>query len=289
MRNGRPDPAATAATLCTGYSLRPMAPLPALPVIDEAWAMLGLDRRMRKMEYYFCVRKMFLEITPSQELDKPVGGGGAKRDFRENFLQRGHKNSFLRLGVSMKRIALGFACCFFLLLGGCTSVPPVDFTVQDVGPVSNRKNADLKSLTVGFAPQSQQSKVEANASIPPVWKEGLQDAINRSLLFRDDGERKVNLSVRITEFDIPSAGVSMKTKVSAIYEIVDRGTGDLLFAEKVTSEGVVPFDYAFVGVVRMVESWNRAVRNNIADFLNLLEQADISKPLYKGTTEDKHE
>ena len=190
----------------------------------------------------------------------------------------------------MKKLSAALICCFLVLLvTGCTAVPPVDFTVQDVGPVSNRKDAELKSLTVGFAPQSQQGKVEANATIPPVWKEGLQDALNRSLVFRDDGERKVNLSVRITEFDIPAAGVSMKTKVSAIYEIVDRATGDLLFAEKVTSEGVVPFDYAFVGVVRMVESWNRAVRNNIADFINLLEQADISKPIYKGKSESKHE
>jgi hypothetical protein len=33
---------------------------------------------------------------------------------------------------------------------------------------------------------------------------------------------KVNLSVRITEFDIPAAGVAMTTKASAIYEIVDK-------------------------------------------------------------------
>ena len=170
-----------------------------------------------------------------------------------------------------------------ILLSGCVSVPPVDFTVQDVGMVSQRKDAELISMTVGFAPQAQQKKVEANATIPPVWKEALQDAINRSLIFQDDASKKINLSVRISEFDIPGARFSMTTKVTAIYEIVDRSNGDLLFAQEISSEGVVPTDYAFAGVTRMVESWNRAVRNNIADFINTLEQADISKALFKGS------
>lgn len=168
------------------------------------------------------------------------------------------------------------------ILTGCTSVPPVDFTVQNVGVVDNRKNIELKSLTVGFAPQSQQSKVKADASIPPLWKESLTDALNRSLIFMDDMDKKVNISVRITEFDIPSMGAAMTTRVSAIYEIVDRSNGDLLFTQQVTSEGVVPFDYAFSGMVRAVESWNRAVRNNIADFINILDNTDISKPVFKG-------
>ena len=167
------------------------------------------------------------------------------------------------------------------LLAGCTSIPPVDFTVQDVGVVDDRKDVELKSLTVGFAPQDQQGKVEADASIPPVWKEALQDAINRSLIFKDDVPTKVNVSVRITEFDIPAGGFDMKTTVSAIYEIVDRGTGDLLFTQKISSVGVVPFDYAFVGVVRAVESLNRAVRNNIADFINLVGDSDLTKPVFE--------
>lgn len=124
--------------------------------------------------------------------------------------------------------------------------------------------------------------MEADASIPPLWKEALIDALNRSLVFQDDMDKKINLSVRITEFDIPAGGASMTTRVSAIYEIVDRSNGDLLFTQKISSEGVVPFDYAFMGVVRAVESWNRAVRNNIADFINVLDSSDISKPVFKG-------
>lgn len=184
----------------------------------------------------------------------------------------------------MKFFRLTFLLVLWGILAGCTAVPPVDFTVQDVGMVSNRKDAELKSLTVGFAPQSQQKVVEANATIPPLWKEALTDALNRSLIFRDDNAVKVNLSVRIIEFDIPGAGGEMTTKVGAIYEVVDRANGDLLFTEIIESKGIVPYNYAFMGAARMVESWNRAVRNNIADFIRRIEQADFSKPVFRGNS-----
>lgn len=170
---------------------------------------------------------------------------------------------------------------FLSVTVGCTAIPPVDFTVKDVGMVSNRKNAELKSLTVGFAPQSQQKITQADATIPPLWKEAIHDALNRSLIFQDDATTKVNLSVRIVEFN-NLGGASWTTKVGAIYEVIDRANGNLLFAEIVESEGVVPLGYAFAGNVRMVESWNRAVRNNIADFIKRLELADFSKPIFKG-------
>jgi len=169
-----------------------------------------------------------------------------------------------------------------LIVSGCTSAPPIDFTVQDVGMVSQRKNAELKSLTVGYATQVQQKKVQSGYAIPGIWKEALTDALNRSLVFRDGSAKTVNLSVRITEVDTPEMGFAMTTKVSAIYEIIDRNTGDLLMAEEVRSEGVVPMDYAFMGVTRAVESLNRAVRNNIAEFISRLEGVDLDKPVFRG-------
>ena len=92
--------------------------------------------------------------------------------------------------------------------------------------VGNRKDAELKSLTVGFAPQEQQGIVEANATIPPIWNEALQDALNRSLIFQDDAQIKINLSVRIVQFNSPEFGFDMVTKVGAIYEVVNRKNGD---------------------------------------------------------------
>ena len=169
-----------------------------------------------------------------------------------------------------------------LALGGCASAPPLDFTVQDVGTLQNRKEAELRSITVGYATKSQTGKnIESDAGLPPIWKEALQDALNRSLAFKDDAALKVNLSVRIVEVDAPAMGASMTTKVGAIYEIVDRATGDLLMAETVMSEGVVPIGYSLLGFTRARESVNRSVRNNIADFIAKLETVDFTKPIFR--------
>ncbi|PHR55053.1 MAG: UDP-N-acetylglucosamine acyltransferase [Robiginitomaculum sp.] len=175
---------------------------------------------------------------------------------------------------------------FALVLSGCATVPPIDFTVQDVGIVNTRKNVKLVSLTVGFAPQAQQKRVESYPGLPqlpPIWKEALQDAINRALIFKDDGVSKINLSVRITETDLADFGLAMTTRVSAIYEIIDRANGDLLFAQEISNEAVIPMSYSLLGTVRGTESLNLAVRNNISDFINLLEVTDISQPVFLGT------
>ena len=108
----------------------------------------------------------------------------------------------------------------------------------------------------------------------------MQDSINRSLIFKDDQDTKINLSVRITELTF--YGIEPATRTSAIYEIIDRSNGDLLFTQEISSEGIVPFEHAFIGAVRAIESINRSVRNNIADFINIVEQTDLSNPVFKG-------
>ena len=169
-----------------------------------------------------------------------------------------------------------------VLTVGCASMPPVNFNVQDVGMVDNRKSVELKSLTVGFASRSQQKVINAGIAIPPLWKSGLTDALNRSLIFQDEQKIKVNLSVRIVEFDTPFSFVEFNVKVGAIYELINRENGALLYSELIESKGVLPYSGGPEGAARRVESWNRAVRNNIADFINRLDQADLSKPIFEG-------
>lgn len=168
----------------------------------------------------------------------------------------------------------------FFALGACTSIPPLDFTVPEVGRVAERKPAELGSLTVGYAAQTQSRKIESDHLLPPLWKEAFQDAIDRSLIFTDDAPMRVNISVRIVEVNAPEFGFDMTSKVAAIYEVVDRGSGDIILSQEVRTEGVVPADYAFVGAVRARESVNRAVRNNIAEFMALLERTDFSRPAF---------
>ena len=92
------------------------------------------------------------------------------------------------------RITLAaMATLSFVAFAGCTPPPPLDFTIQDIGMVKNRKNAELKLISVGFASQSGQGVMQANETLPPIWKEALTDTIARSLIFRDGSNRKVNL------------------------------------------------------------------------------------------------
>jgi Tfp pilus assembly PilM family ATPase len=72
----------------------------------------------------------------------------------------------------------------------------------------------------------------------------------------------------------------MSTETAARYELVDRKTGDILYTQDIASKGDVPFDYAFAGVTRVRESVNRAVQNNITQFLQALETVDVSRPMF---------
>lgn len=80
--------------------------------------------------------------------------------------------------------------------------------------------------------------------------------------------------------DIPDFGAEMATESAARYELTDRKTGDLFYAQDIGSKGVVPWDYAFVGLIRARESINRSVQNNISQFLQALESIDITKPMF---------
>lgn len=164
-----------------------------------------------------------------------------------------------------------------MLVTGCVTTPPLDFTVDTVDVAKIRKDAELKSLTVGYAPQSQQGVVQSNHLVPPLWKEALTDALNRSLAFQDDSPQKVNLSVRITSVDVPEFGIAMTTTTSALYEVIDREDGSVLFSEVIQSSATVPAGYAFAGVTRAAESVNRAVRANIENFMRRFSNSDFNR------------
>ncbi len=86
--------------------------------------------------------------------------------------------------------------------------------------------------------------------------------------------------MKILKLNIPGGGFSMTTETAARYEITDRKNGDIIYTQDISSEGVVPMDYAFLGLTRQRESINRAVQNNITQFLQALETIDTSKPMF---------
>lgn len=171
---------------------------------------------------------------------------------------------------------------FLFALAGCQSLPPVNFAVSNVGYSEKKVDAELRSITVTLAgPEEKKGDIPAGAEVaPPMWQTALEDALSRMAIFRDDANMKVNLSVKVLALDMPSFGAGMTTTSIARYELINRANGDIIYTEEISADGVVPFDYAFMGVVRARESLNRSVQQNIAQFLQALETVDITKPMF---------
>ncbi|MEN4904914.1 UDP-N-acetylglucosamine acyltransferase [Luteimonas sp. TWI1437] len=184
-----------------------------------------------------------------------------------------------------------FVGAMLIALGlvGCASNPPLNFSVPNVGVSQNKVDADMRSLTVTLArPDEAKGKIPADAQygIPQMWENALTEALNRMAVFDDNSLRKVSLSVKVLELDIPMFGASMTTSTTARYELIDRATGAIIYTQDISADGVVPAGYAFAGVIRARESINRSVQNNIAQFLQALETVDASRPMFpSGRTE----
>ena len=161
-----------------------------------------------------------------------------------------------------------------IFLVGCTTMPPLDMTLQSI-PNVTQKDVELKSITVGYVAKTRGVTIETNHLVPPAWETALEDAINRTLIFGDDKDRNITISVRIDHFDLPAAGFAMVSDCGAIYEIIDRSSGEIIFTQSIRTSGTTPMDYAFAGVIRMQESINRCARNNISSFISQLDSTDI--------------
>ncbi len=140
-------------------------------------------------------------------------------------------------------------------------------------PSTHKLDADLRAVSVSYAaPNEQTGEVPSNGeAIPELWERAVVEAINKSSMFDDESTKKVNLFVKIQELDPPMGGATMVTDTSAKYLLVNRKTGETLLEETITNKGVVSPGYAFSGAVRAKESINRAVQNNIQEFLKRLD------------------
>src|SRR6266851_4054019 len=119
-----------------------------------------------------------------------------------------------------------------VLLAGCAQgIPPLNFSVPNVGPSATKIPAEAKSITVSMArPDEQTGQLRAgNETIAPYWKTSLEEALNKMAIFQDDAPKKVSLSVKVLKMDVPGAGISMTTDTGARYEIIDRSNGSIIF------------------------------------------------------------
>lgn len=195
-----------------------------------------------------------------------------------------------------KLIVLALAVAF--TTGCATPVPPLNFSVPNAGLSQHRLDAEVRSITVTLArPDEQVGRIDfalaegggvvaTGGGLAVAWQTALIEALNRTLIFRDDGARKVSIAVKVLKLQVPSFGASFTTNAVARYEVVDRANGDIIFTQDVASSGTTPAGHAFLGYTRMRESVNRAVQNNISLFLQAAETIDLDKPMFpaKETT-----
>ena len=186
--------------------------------------------------------------------------------------------------INAFRLSIPFILFLLLLSSGCigTKRLPVNFSAPNIGVSSTKLDAELKSLTVSVArPDEATGEIDPGIGVHTgLWKTSLEEAFNRMAIFKDDSPRKVSLAVKILKFGVPSFGASMTTHASARYEIIDRSDGSIIFTTDISTTGDVPFDYAFAARVRLLESINRSVQNNIIQFLQVLETVDMDKPMF---------
>ena len=185
----------------------------------------------------------------------------------------------------MKNMVLPLVMVF--ALSACTTVPPLNFMPQEGSIVVNsdqRIDAELKSITVGSAKANEQlgpiqvgfaGNVYEN-SLKETFKSSLEEAILKSALFRDDANQKVSLIAKVMKMETPGMSVLFNTHVIVRYQIVDRNSSEILYDQNIESHGEVPGDYAFLGRVRAVEARNKAMQENIANFLNDLKVRGIT-------------
>lgn len=171
-----------------------------------------------------------------------------------------------------------------LLLTGCASVPPLDFSPTNVGLSRVKQDAALVSTSVTLASKADRKGpidvAGAENDITSMWKTALDDTILRMAIFRDASPNKLSLSVRVLKVDMPGAGFAMTTRTIARYELINRNTGDIVFATEVETDGKVPMSDNFVGAIRARNSLSLSVQNNIGSFLQQLESADLRKPMF---------
>jgi hypothetical protein len=171
---------------------------------------------------------------------------------------------------------------FGILLSACShGVPPLNFSVPNVGPSATKIPAEVRSITVSMArPDETTGKLAGDNTTLATWKNGIEEALDKMAIFQDDAPKKVSIAVKVLKLDLPGSGLEMTTQTSARYEIIDRSNGAVIYTTDINSSGTTPADFDFLAFARARESVNRAVQNNILQFLQALETVDTSKPMF---------
>ena len=192
------------------------------------------------------------------------------------------------------------------VLVGCAQpqLAPLNFSVPNIGLSARPLDAEIRSLTVTLGRPDEQVglidwefiDVTGGGAITAAWQIAMQEALDRTLIFRDGGSKKVSVAVKILKLEISRGFALTERSVETVarYEVIDRTNGDIVYTQEIAAFGVVPIDFAselmmmdadYAGQLGIREGVNRAVQNNISLFLQAAETIDLTRPMFPaGTT-----
>jgi hypothetical protein len=176
----------------------------------------------------------------------------------------------------MRLFRFAFIAAITLIMAGCaTQAPTLDFVPKDVLPTGQKIDYELKSISVSVAKEDErvgETQVglfgnQYEVSFRQSFKDSLEEAITKAAIFNDLSNKKLSLSAKVMQFETPGFSASFETSFVVRYQLLDRSSGKLVFTRDIRSNGIVTFDYSFLGAIRYTEARNRAVRANIEQFI----------------------
>ena len=190
------------------------------------------------------------------------------------------------------------------VLAGCAppQLPPLNFSVPNIGLSARPLDAEVRSLTVTLGrPDELMGLIDwehvddtGGGAITAAWQNALQEALDRTLIFRDGGSKRVSVAVKVLKLEFSRDWEFTESSAEAVarYEVIDRTNGDIVYTQEIAASGAEPFGYEgltmdaeYISELRIRESINRAVQNNISLFLQAAETIDVTKPMFPaGTT-----
>ena len=190
------------------------------------------------------------------------------------------------------------------VLAGCAQpqVPPLNFSVPNIGLSARPVDSEIGSLTVSLGRPDELVGLfdweyiddTGGGAITAAWQNAMQEALDRTLIFRDGGSKRVSVAVKILKLELSRDWDFTESSAEAVarYEVIDRTNGDIVYTQEIAASGVLPTDWAgdllapsHTRQVKIREVVNRAVQNNISLFLRAAETIDVTKPMFPaGTT-----
>lgn len=157
-------------------------------------------------------------------------------------------------------------------LTACSSPPEFNAVPQTVPQSQIKVDAQLDEVTVAIAPLDAQQGYMApgTAALIPLWQSGIVDALDRSNVFTAGSPNRVNVEVSIIRLDnVQNNDLSITTTAVAAYRIVDAKTQEVLWVRGISSSSIVSFQEMTTETTRARISLNRAIQNNILQFVTL--------------------